>query len=72
MNKAIIKTTRQNIFWEHAYYTLEDLRRNCYDDEKFKDMLNVLLDYVDKKVFPADASSIVDKYVVIEYEVDKK
>ena len=65
-----IKKMRQDVIWEHAFFTLDDLYNNyIYNDEKFKDMLLALVKYADNKISPPDdKGEIVNKYVVIEYE----
>ena len=69
-DKTKIKKMNVSTIWVHAFFTLDDLYNNyCYKDEKFKDMLLNLINYVDKKITPPDdTADIVDKYVVIEYE----
>ena len=71
-NNIKIKKMKLDVIWEHAFFTLDDLYNNyCFNDEKFKDMLLDLIEYVDKKICPPEMGELVEKYVIVEFEENK-
>ncbi|MDE6474907.1 MAG: hypothetical protein K2L70_07405 [Clostridia bacterium] len=60
----------QEFSWNYAFFMLEDLYEKWYiNDEKYNNLLNNLLTYVETKITPPnDAGDIIKRYVVVEYE----
>ncbi|MDE6605828.1 MAG: hypothetical protein K2K85_07420 [Clostridia bacterium] len=65
-----ISKLKQEFSWNYVFWTLEDLfEKWCINDEKYNNLLNDLLNYVETKINPPDGSGdIIERYVIVEYE----
>ena len=70
MTKKRIKINKQDFALNYAFWTLEDLHENwCIDDEKYNDLLDSLLKYVETKISPpSESGDVIERYVIVEYE----